>query len=213
MTSVPVGSFDARDVVDLLLGLLANLTVLIGVVAWGWAPGNVWIAFLLESISVGVTTAMRLHRLGPRSTQMDHRFWTVWYGGFTFVQAIFVAITAALTGVRPDLTLAVPIGLVLVRGAAEALSIKTSPPQPRPWMLVGPITRMLVLHLGVILGFGLALSAAGDGTLRDPVLTIAGWVLTGAAAPVAVLMAIKTLAEIGVGTAWAWRTASRRQDG
>lgn len=209
MTSVPVGSFDARHLFDVLLGLLANLTVLLGVVAWGWAPGNVWIAFLLESISVGVTTAMRLHRLGPGSTLMDHRFWTLWYGGFTVVQAVFVAITAGLTGVRPDLTLAVPIGLVLVRGAAEASSIMSARSQHRPWLLVGPITRMLVLHVGVILGFGLALSAAGEGTLHDPVLTLAGWVLTGAAAPVAILMVIKTVAEIGVGTAWAWRTATR----
>lgn len=199
MSSVPARPLDARPIFDVLLGLIANLTVLLGVVAWGWAPGNVWIAFLLESVSVGVTTGMRLHRLGPRSPLMDYEFWMVWYGGFTLVQAVFVAITAGLTGVRPDLTLVVPIALVLVRGAAEALSIIAAPPHPRPWLLVGPITRMVVLHVGVILGFGLALAAAANGTLNQPVLTAAGWSLTGAAAPVAVLMLVKTIAEVGVG--------------
>ncbi len=199
-------------VFDLLLGLVANVTVLLGVVAWGWPPGNVWIAFWLESVSVGVTTGLRLFRLGPKSTLMSPTFWALWYGGFTLVQGVFVAITAWLTGVRPDVTLAVPVALVLVRGAAEALSILAAPANGRPWLLVGPITRMLVLHVGVILGFGLALSAAADASLASPVLRMGPWTLTGAAAPLAILMAVKTLAELGVAGAWAARTALRERE-
>ena len=199
-------------VFDLLLGLVANVTVLLGVVVWGWPPGNVWIAFWLESVSVGVTTGLRLYRRGPKSTLMDHTFWTLWYGTFTLVQGVFVAITAWITGVRPDVTLAVLVVLVLVRGAAEALSILAAPADGRPWLLVGPITRMLVLHLGVILGFGLALSAAGNSSLQNPVLSLGPWTLTGAAAPLAVLMTVKTLAELGVAGAWAARAAMRERE-
>ena len=212
MTRDPAPTVDLRHLLDLLLGLTANLTVLLGVVAWGWSPGNVWIAFLLESVSVGVTTALRLHRLGPDGTWMDHQFWMVWYGGFTLVQGIFVAITAGLTGVRPDHTLAIPIALVLVRASAEAVDIMSGPPQRRRWMLVGPITRMVVLHLGVILGFGLALAGAAGGILDRPVVSGGGWTLTGAVAPVAVLMAVKTLAEVAVGAAWAVRVRTTSAD-
>lgn len=208
MNTPPALTFGVRDLGGLLLGIASNVTVLLGVVAWGWAPGNVWIAFLVESLAVGATTALRLHRLGPDATAMDHRFWLLWYGGFTLVQAIFVAITAGLTGVRPDLTLAIPVVLVLVRFGAEVLDIVTAPTVRRPWLLVGPITRMVVLHLGVILGFGLALAAAADGTLDRTVLTASGLALTGAAAPVAVLMGVKTVAELGVGVAWALRDRS-----
>ncbi|MFP5415315.1 MAG: DUF6498-containing protein [Actinomycetes bacterium] len=197
-----------RDVVGLLIGIVANGSILLGVVVWGWAPGNVWIAFLAESIAVGITTALRLHRLGPRAGGMDRTFWVAWYGGFTGVQAIFVAISAWLTGIRADVTLAIPLVLVLVRFSAEVLDILSGPTQRRPWMLVGPITRMVVLHVGVILGFGLALTSAAEGALDRPVVATPALILTGAAAPVAALMAIKTVAEVGVGVAWA--TAARR---
>ncbi len=202
MTNVPAPTFALTDLIGVLLGVVSNVTVLLGVVAWGWAPGNVWIAFLAESIAVGVTTAMRLHRLGPGGSLMDHRFWLVWYGTFTLVQGVFVAITAFLTGVRLDPTLAIPLILVIMRFGAEVLEIGSAPAQRRPWLLVGPITRMLVLHLSVILGFGLALGAAAEGALDQPYITTPGLTLTGATAPLAVLMAVKTVAELGVGVAW-----------
>lgn len=202
MPSDTAPTFGMRDAFGLLLAIVANVTVLLGVVAWGWAPGNVWIAFLLESVAVGVTTWLRLNRLGPRAPAMDHRFWAVWYGGFTVVQAIFVAITAGLTGVRADASLALPVALVLMRLAAEMLDIISTPPVRRPWLLVGPITRMIVLHVGVILGFGLALAAAVEGALDSPAPVGANLGLSGATAPLAVLMAVKTLAEAGVGVVW-----------
>lgn len=193
--------------IDLVLGLAANVTVLLGVVVWGWAPGNVWLSFLLESVAVGITTALRLRRAGAGPTQMDHLFWSVWYGGFTLVQAVFVAVTAGITGIRLDVTLFAPIALVLVRLSAEVLDILLEPPQRRPWMLVPPITRMVVLHVGVLVGFGLALAALAEGTLDRPLVSGPGWVLTGATVPIAVLMGVKTVAELGVGLAWALRSA------
>lgn len=198
----------ARGVGPWLFGLLTNLVLIWGVVYGGWAPGNVWLAFLLESVTLWLLTTFRLRRFGTRKGSMDASFFFPWYGIFTLVQAVFAIITAVLSGVVPDLTLWVPVALVLARAAAEAVDIASAARTGRTRPVLTPvITRMIVLHVGVILGFAAALSAGGRSGQPVDVL---GVTVPAAALSVVILMAIKTLAEIGVGLVLGVRALARR---
>ena len=41
--------------------LLTNLTVLAGMIAWGWPPGNVFLLFWVERVILGAVTAVKAH--------------------------------------------------------------------------------------------------------------------------------------------------------
>lgn len=78
------------------LGLvLANLTPLVGVIALGWSPFSVVMAYVVETLVVGVYTWLRI--LLARQTPFVARvgtamFFTVHYGLFVLVQTVFITI-------------------------------------------------------------------------------------------------------------------------
>jgi hypothetical protein len=188
--------FEPHNLFDLLFGLAGNLTILFGVCSWGWSPGNVWIAFLIESISVSLITALRLWRLGPQNGLMDYRFWMILSGGFVLVLGVFTILMAVAIGVTADLTLALPIGLVLLRGGAEAVSVLLGAPQRGTLIVVRPMLRMWVLMVGLWLGFVLNQFLLGRLTIFR---SVGGWALSAAAAPVAALIGVKIWIEV-----WLW---------
>lgn len=185
---------------SLAVGTVANAAMIYGVLAQGWPPGNVWLAFWLESICLGVVQFVRIRRIERagrgRKTMMGSVFWAMWYGGFTGVQGVFVIITAVITGVRPVLTLWIPVTLVLVRTFADLADIISRPAAFQPFALVMPITRMITLHLGVIAGFGVALSLLEEA--RAP-WRYQGISVEADALPVLILLGLKQVAELIVG--------------
>lgn len=194
------------SVTGLLAGLGTNLLLAYGVIAWGWAPGNVWLTFALENVALWLLTTARLRRSAASGTRggMPAGFFFPWYGTFTLVHLIFVSITAALSGIDPGLALWLPIALVLARVGEDALALVGPLRRNEPPTALTPvITRMLVLHVGVIVGMGLALSSASDPGFGWA--SVFGQTVAVRALPLLALLGLKTVAELGVYAVTAWR--------
>ncbi len=190
----------------LLAGLATTLLLAYGVSAWSWAPGNVWITFALENVALWLLTTARLRRseAAGRVGGMPASFFFPWYGTFTLVHLVFVGITAAFTGIDPGLSLWLPIALVLARVGEDALALAGPMRRDEPLPPLAPVVaRMLVLHVGVIVGMGLALSTRDPGHGGATVLL--GLPVDPRAVPLLLLLGIKTVTELGVFAATAWR--------
>ncbi len=200
-----------RGLAGVFTGLAANVAMVWGVVVGHWPPGNVWIAFWVESVSVGALTWLRLRRIetAGRAAGRAARglirssMFLPWYGVFTLVQGAFALVTAAFTGVVADFSLWLPVALVLVRFGVDVLDVSTARPVPMPGMLALPITRMVCLHVGVLVGMMLAIIALDGSNLVPGPLALAG--VTPRMLPVLVLLVIKTLAELAVSVVLAGR--------
>lgn len=84
--------------------ILANLMPLVGVLALGWSPFSVVMAYVVETIIVGVYTWLRI--LLAQQTPFVARigtamFFTMHYGLFVLVQTVFITLAVGLQDWTP----------------------------------------------------------------------------------------------------------------
>ena len=161
-----------------------NAFTLLGVLVWGWPPGNVYLLFWLENAVLGVATIPRIvsaRRSGPQAT-INNRpaspgalaaFFVLHYGIFCLVHAGFTGVVAYGAGVRLSFAyLGLPALLILVRYAVETAFGWFGPGGQR-WVVspsqaaTQPYPRIVVLHLAVLVAFGLSVARVTHGSRDD----------------------------------------------
>ena len=212
--------------------LATNLFVLAGVIVWDWPAGTVFLVFWIENAVLGVTTAVRIATAegavdgqpGPDSILRFPAwgrvgFFLVHYGIFSFVHLVFVTILAIGAGVECSFwALGMPALLIALRYVVDLV---------RDWFLGGrrrqvnaeqafwsPYPRLIVLHVATLLGFFIAFpfggglprapwSAAVDGVRAW--LASFGYSLSTGTLLVALLMILKTVADLAMIRGWTGR--------
>jgi hypothetical protein len=167
------------------LSVLLNLVTLAGVVALAWPPGNVFLLFWYENVVLGLCTVVRVatargvdapgarsrlrftvndRDVAPPSSRAGYvAFFLLHYGIFCVVHLVFTVIVAVMVGTETSwLFLGLPVVLVLVRYGVELASTWFGPEGLRGQTSPGrammqPYPRIVVLQLGVIVGFALVL--------------------------------------------------------
>lgn len=184
----------------LALSVAVNALTLVGVLALGWPAGNVFLLFWCENVVLGLVTVVRVATAAdPGSTRVTSTlFFCVHYGIFCVVHLVFTWLLANALGV--DLSwpyLALPVALLLVRygvelgttwfgqrGLRRTTSTRVAMGQPYP--------RLAVLHVSVLLGFGLWVAGSFTPVLQYGVL------------PLLVLVVLKSVVDV-----WTTRRALR----
>lgn len=201
-----------------------NALTLVGVLVFGWPPGNIFLLFWLENLVLGVCTLIKVVTAQAPSTQpllLNGRptkgspglfavFFLFHYGLFCTVHLVFTVIVAIKIGVEPTfLLLGFPLILIVLRYGVETVTTWFGRGQLRHTTAPGqammqPYPRIIVLQFAVILAFTLVLdpsdSDRGLGALRgflEPLLPLVPeqWRTNGVAA-VAVLVMIKTVVDV-----------------
>ncbi|OYN97098.1 hypothetical protein CGZ96_12590 [Enemella evansiae] len=199
----------------LLLSLVANVATLIGVVYFGWPPGNVFLLFWIENVIVGLTTIVKIVTARGRGSDggtglfqsgnytagsvASAIFFCLHYGLFCLIHLVFTGILAYRLGI--DLTwlmLGLPTVLIAVRYTIELITNwfgagvrdRVTPGQP----MVVAYTRIVVLQVAVILG-------SGVGGLDERLGWFTKWLPQGLNSPevamVILLLGLKTIVDLG----------------
>lgn len=215
-----------------VLAIAMNAITALGVVAFGWPAGNVFILFWVENAVIGAWSVVRIltarGKGGPpvRITVNGRRtnpgpvglalFFCVHYGIFCLVHAVFTGFVAYSLGIRATfLYLGLPIVLILVRYTVETVTVwfgagqrqVVSPTQA----MSQPYPRIVVLHLAVLVAFGVLLHERNTITRADPggrlLDPLTGWLdatLGQGVWLVVMLILLKTVADV-----WTTRRATR----
>ncbi len=203
---------------------------MLGVVAFGWPAGNVFILFWVENAVIGAWNVVRIltargdgrasGRRRSRSTGGRPRasrspfalFFCVHYGLFCLVHAVFTGFVAYTLGVEASfLFLGLPIVLIVIRYTVEVYSVWFGAGQrdvvsPAKAMLQ-PYPRIIVLHVTVLIAFAVTLSQL-DGSsvpeLLQPTVTALGSLAGQDVWLVLLLIGLKTVADV-----WTTKRATR----
>lgn len=203
-----------------------NAVTLLGVLVWGWPPGNVYLLFWIENAALGVATIPRIasaRGAGPAATINDRpasaaalaAFFVVHYGIFCLVHAAFTGFVAYAAGVRLTLPyLGLPAVLILVRYAVETAFGWFGPGGQR-WTVsptqaaVQPYKRVIVLHLAVMAAFALTLSRRTGHTpdelhrFVEPLLRLLpDPIATPGVLAVLILLSVKTVVDVVTTRRW-----------
>jgi len=185
-------------------GLIIDLIPIYAVLALGWGAGALVMLYWLENLIVGLATVVRMGMTGVRQGGASlagmvfmAAFFAVHYGLFCFVHGTFLVgflapdpTSSAFPGfgglIDQALTAGPGIGIIaamllawhLLSTIAETAS---EAPQPLHTLMMAPYGRVVILHIGILLGAG-ALVAMGEpmlGVLALILLDVAwGVVLT-----------------------------------
>lgn len=210
------------------LSVAWNAVALLGVLLLGWPAGNVLLLFWVENAVLGLVTLVKVVTAQgeptgtltvngqPRqgSPALYGLFFTFHYGLFCLVHLVFTGVVAWQIGVEPTFwLLGLPAVLLVVRYAVEtATSWFGADGQRRtisPSQAMGqPYPRVIVLHLAVLLSFGLVVGGAGVDGLPAWLSAVTdllppGWRTEGVLA-VALLLVIKTVVDL-LTTRWVLR--------
>ncbi len=187
--------------------LATNALTVVGVIAWDWPAGNVFLLFVLENIATMLLTFLVLVRTRAPKSALEPWFFLIHSGIFTLVHTIFSLIIAFLLGVEFTFqSFALPVALLLVRFAVETWSLIRStarkrPPRP-PAAIAGAYGRVFALHLGIFPGFFAAINTANAGgavLTVNSLYPILGFSPTYGQVVVLALMVIKSVADVIVG--------------
>ncbi len=138
---------------------------------------------------------------GQRRDVSSAKFFALHYGIFTAVHGVFAIIVAAIVGLQGGLGQVVLLSLAITASHLFSLGVNwfgrderrvVSPGQA----MFAPYPRMLVLHVGIIVAFGIALNGLDHGEDRADQVTA-----------VAVLCVMKTLVDLGFHV---WQHRSRQ---
>lgn len=206
------------------LSVVLNLVTLLGVLAFGWPPGNVLLLFWLENAVLGVCTLVKVASAQAPSAsgiQVNGRdagsspslyavFFTFHYGIFCVVHLVFTLIVAIKIGVEPTFfLLGLPLILIVIRYTIETWTTWFGPGELRrhtsaQQAMVQPYPRIIVLHVSILLAFAVVITDLSQdeqlAALREraePTLRMlpAPWQTQGVAV-VAVLVVIKTVVDV-----------------
>jgi hypothetical protein len=180
--------------------LVSNVTIVIGVLAFGWPAGNIFLLFIVENVLTGVATLIMLTRTRSKDG-MPAQFFAMHYGIFTAVHTIFTAIIAIMLGIEWSfISLGVPLVLLLGRYAVEIWSTlrATAGGRGERPVAVVPVAygRVLTLHLAIFPGMFAAISRMGTHGVGAEDLGRHVGPLPLPQAVVVILMLIKTVADI-----------------
>lgn len=182
---------------------------LAGVLAFGWPAGNVFFLFWVENVVLGLCTIVKMMTVEGSSHRYPF-FFTLHYGIFCVVHLAFTAIVAWRIGLVFSLAyFGLPVVLLLLRYTVElATSWFGAQGQRRRLsegqVMMQPYARVIVLHLSVLLGFGLVMAAYSrglpSGTVGDGVRDFLPFIPTGpqgdGVAVITVLLLIKTAVDV-----------------
>lgn len=214
------------------LSLVWNALAIVGVLLLGWPAGNVFLLFWAENAILGLCTLVKVATargavpggvrvtgiLASGSPTLTSLFFGFHYGLFCLVHLVFTVIVAIAIGIEPTfLLLGVPVVLLAVRYAVETLTTWFGAGGQRSSVsaaqaMIQPYPRIAVLHVSVLLAFGLGVGAvAASPSLAEwservgPVLAAlpADWRTPGVAM-VVLLMVVKTVVDLFT-TRWALR--------
>ncbi len=199
--------------------LLSSASLVVGNLLPLWAVwqghmsvGDVFVVYWLENVAVWaiaivkVRTARGAGRPGAATMTMNGRpvdpsdprllavFFAVHYGIFTLVHGVFAFVMASLAGGELHLGTWLLAGLALVLSHLVSLWLNwfdggerwRVSPTGAMWQ---PYPRMLVLHVGILIGFGLVLSSVGSAETPSGLAQLA---------PVLVLLGLKTVVDLGL---------------
>lgn len=111
-------------------GVVFNFVILLGVLVFGWPPGNVFALFWIENAALGLVTLVKVasargpsakgitvnSRERPGSPMLFALFFTFHYGIFCVVHGVFTGIIAWKIGFEASLALlGLPVVLLLIR--------------------------------------------------------------------------------------------------
>lgn len=205
----------------------------LGVLAFGWPVGNVFILFWVENVVIGAWNVVRVVTArgtgGSRTLTVNGRrtqagpvalalFFGAHYGIFCLVHAVFTGFVAVTLGVEPSFwLLGLPIVLIMIRYTVETTTVwfgagqreLVSPSQA----MTQPYPRIIVLHLAVLVAFAVTLSDETATRVPDVIRPLLSWLDTGAGPNVwlvLLLVGLKTVADV-VTTVRATRIRSRAQ--
>ncbi len=206
--------------VALAVGL--NAITVLGVVAFGWPAGNVFVLFWVENAVIGGWNVVRIltargDGAGERAPRLTINgrptavtpgplalFFCFHYGLFCLVHAVFTGFVAYTLGVEATfLFLGLPIVLIMIRYTVEVTSVWFGAGQrdvvsPAKAMMQ-PYPRIIVLHVAVIIAFAVTLSQLDGSVVPDalqPTLTAMGALAGQDVWLVLLLVGLKTVADV-----------------
>lgn len=212
------------------LAVSLNAITVLGVVAFGWPAGNVFLLFWVENAVIGAWNVVRILTArgdgqGERQPKLTINgrptaakpvplamFFGVHYGLFCVVHAVFTGFVAYHLGVDASfLFLGLPIVLIMIRYTVEVYSVWFAAGQrdvvsPAKAMLQ-PYPRIIVLHVTVIIAFAVTLSQLDGSSIPDllqPTLGALGSLAGQDVWLVLLLIGLKTVADV-----WTTQRATR----
>jgi hypothetical protein len=203
----------ARLVTALLL-VVVNLLPVWAVATERAGMGDVFLVYWLENVVVWACGIIRVATAeGPgRGTvavttngvpgdMSSAKFFALHYGIFTLVHGVFAIIVAAVVGLRGGIGQVVLLSLAITASHLFSLGVNWFGREERKVVSPGkamaaPYPRMLVLHVGILIAFGVALDGWEHGENGNDQVTA-----------VAVLCAMKTLVDLGFHV---WQHRSRQ---
>lgn len=199
--------------------LLSSLSLVVGNLLPLWAVwqghmsvGDVFVVYWLENVAVWAITIVKVRTArgagGPGAATMTMNgkpvdpsdpgplafFFALHYGIFTFVHGVFAFVMAFLAGGELHLGTWLLAGLALVLSHLVSLWINwydggerwRVSPGSAMWQ---PYPRMLVLHVGILVGFGLVMSSVGSADTPSGLEQVA---------PVLILLGLKTVVDLAL---------------
>ena len=201
-------------IVSAVVLVVANLLPVQAVLAGRMTMGDVFLVYWFENLVIWATTTVKLRTVEDGRTRsmatlngrhqppgFDATFFALHYGIFTAVHGVFSIVIAVITGLSGSwwvllLTMAAIAASHLVSLAVNWFGNDERLHTSAGTVMWVPYPRMIVLHVGVILGFFFVLG--GPDRSYD-----------GEVAGVAVLCGLKTLVDLGLHLAERWIYARR----
>lgn len=205
------------------MSVVVNALTLVGVLVFGWPPGNVFLLFWAENVVLGLCTLVKVatsQAVAGETLEVNGRkragtpamfslFFVLHYGIFCTVHLVFTVIVAVKIGIEPTfLLLGFPLILIVLRYAVETWTTWFGRGQLRQTTSPGvammqPYPRIIVLQIAVIAAFSLVLGGPSSDRaesvreLLGPVLRLLpeAWQTNGIGA-VAVLVLVKTVVDV-----------------
>lgn len=167
--------------------VVANLLPLIGILFLGWSPSAVVLAYVLETVIVGVYTCLRI--LLAQRTPVSQRigavmFFAAHYGFFVLIQTVFLLINLGLSDIRSpavqrELIIA-GLGFLVSHGISFATHYVRGGEYRSADARIEifrPYGRIFVQQFVAIVGFWLAIVVVGQGVAPVVLLVVCKLVL------------------------------------
>lgn len=145
--------------------LAANLIPVLGILNSEWSIGTIMIGYWLENVVIGVFNALKLIAI-PTSNYPGKikkiamtAFFTIHYGLFSLVHGVFVFVLFSRFSVDYWAVLLFVLGLVLSHGVSYWFHFivgQEKKSRTAQELFTAPYRRVMVLHLTILLGGGLA---------------------------------------------------------